>query len=60
MFYATGLTGRQRAAMSDSATTVSDVFTPSKQQEVEALKKQAAALAEMLDGIRQRIDNIES
>jgi hypothetical protein len=60
IFYATGLTGRQRAVISDSATTASDAVTPSKQQEVDALKQQATALAEMLDGIRQRINKIES
>jgi Spy/CpxP family protein refolding chaperone len=60
MFHATGLTGWQRAAMGDTAATGSDADIPTKQQEVEALKQQATSLAEMLDGIRQRIDKIES
>jgi predicted nucleic acid-binding Zn-ribbon protein len=60
MFHVTGLTGWQRAAMGEAAPAGSDAAIPTKQQEFEALKQQATALAEMLDGIRQRIDKIES
>jgi hypothetical protein len=60
LFRATGLTGRQRAAMNDPAMPDRDASLPNPPQEIEALKQQAASLAEMLESIRQRIDKIES
>jgi hypothetical protein len=61
-FYATGLTGWQRAAMGfpgpAPATTVPPPISP--EQEIEMLKAQAEAAAEMLDQIRRRMDELES
>ena len=51
MFYATGLTGWQRAAMDAPAADISAAATATTEQEVEALKQQAAALAQTLGPI---------
>jgi hypothetical protein len=69
-FYATGLTGWQRAGgdwqawgnrvvpdMSYGAPTASAM---TKEQEINALKGQAEYLAETLEGIRKRIEELET
>lgn len=68
-FYATGLTGWQRAAMGRPAFGAAPVAAPygppvygamSNQQELDALKAQAEGLTDALDGIRKRIDELEA
>ena len=56
MFFATGLTGWQRAAMGGQPPVAAGVAA---EQEVETIKQQAAALAQSLDDIRQRIDQLQ-
>ena len=64
-FHATGLPGWQRAAggMPDFGTTPAAPFTPAamnQDQELDALKQQAETLCSTLDGIRERIGELES
>lgn len=60
MFYATGLTGWQRAAMDAAEPPAATQPQPAEavQQELEVLKTQAAAVAAALDQIRRRIEEI--
>jgi hypothetical protein len=51
-FWATGMTGWQRAAMGPAAA-------PAPESEVEALRGQAEHFERALEGIRRRIDEIE-
>jgi len=65
-FYATGLTGRQRAAI--GATAISGAVpveapyapTMSGEQQLDALKGQAEYFADALNGIRKRIEELEA
>lgn len=63
-FYATGLTGWQRGAMGwpAYATPSAAPFVPAttKEQELDGLKKQSAYFEDTLDGIRKRIQELES
>ncbi len=61
-FYATGLTGWQRAAMGfpGPAPPTTAPQTMSPEQEIEMLKAQAEAAADTLERIRRRIDELES
>ena len=65
-FHATGLPGWQRAAMGASAFggpgAYAAPFTPAatKEQELDALKGQAEHLADALEGIRKRIEELEA
>ncbi len=66
-FYATGLTGWQRAATGwpGFGRAVPQVVMPtvpdmSPEQQVNALKEQAKYFADTLDGIRRQIDEIEA
>ena len=64
-FHATGLPGWQRVAggMPAFGTTPPAPFTPStmnQDQELDALKQQAETLCSTLDGIRERIGELES
>ena len=56
MYYATGLTGWQRAA----AYPPPAYAPPTKEQEVDGLKAQASGFQEALDDIRKRIAEIEA
>lgn len=64
MFYATGLTGRQRAAASGADSPANAVpspeapVAPSSEEELQALKAQADAAAAELARIRQRIEEL--
>jgi hypothetical protein len=60
MFYATGLTGWQRAAMgvAETPAATQPPQDDSLQQELQMLKTQAEATAATLDQIRQRIEEI--
>jgi len=61
MFYATGLTGWQRAAMAAAeppAAAQPPQYDDSLQEELLSLKRQAEATAATLDQLRQRIDQI--
>jgi hypothetical protein len=59
MFYATGLTGWQRAAMDTQSTGVGGDANITKNQEIEALKRQADGAAQVLENIRKRISELE-
>lgn len=60
MFYATGLTGWQRAAAGWPAPGgVSPYAEPTKEQELEALKRQADYFENTLGGIRKRLQELE-
>lgn len=69
-FYATGLTGWQRAAMGYpgfggvAAPAAAFAATPapamSAEQELDALKGQAEYFADALEGIRKRIEELEA
>jgi len=65
-FYATGLTGWQRAAMGapaiGGAAPVEAPYAPnmSSGQQLEALKGQAEYFADALHGIRKRIEELEA
>jgi hypothetical protein len=69
-FYATGLTGWRRAAMGNPgwggplpyAAPYAAPFAPTmtKEQEVDALKGQAEYFEDALEGIRKRIEELES
>jgi len=54
MFYATGLYGWQRAAVHPLAPV-----TVSKEQEIEALKRQADYFGDQLEAIRRRLKELE-
>lgn len=56
-YYATGLTGRQRATTTDTAETES-AMPPA--QEVLWLKQQASVLGKQVDMIKQRLDELQS
>jgi hypothetical protein len=66
-FYATGLTGWQRAALgwpfSGFAAPYGVPFArgvPSQEQETEILKRQADYLASTLDDVKKRLDELET
>ena len=65
-FYATGLTGRQRAAMGFPAfggvAPLEAPYAPtmSGEQQLDALKGQAEYFADALHGIRKRIEELEA
>jgi len=70
MFYATGLTGRQRAAMGWPAWGFGPQYAedygapfvsarPTQEQELEILKRQAEDLAGALNAINKRIDELQ-
>jgi len=68
-FYATGLTGWQRAAMGypafggmapAGAYAVPFVPTMSTEQQIDALKGQAEYFEDALEGIRKRIEELEA
>ena len=62
-FYATGLTGWQRAAGVGAAVAPYGVAVPTAQtdgQNVDAMKAQAQYIESTLDGIRRRIDELEA
>jgi hypothetical protein len=69
-FYATGLTGWQRAAMGGPAfggavppvASYAAPFAPamSAEQQLDALKGQAEYFEDALDGIRKRIEELEA
>ena len=63
MFHATGLTGWQRAAMGSPAfgsdglgTSTAPVMA--KDQEVETLKRQAEFLADQIEAVKRRIEEL--
>ena len=58
-FYATGLTGWQRAAMGGTAAIPPTQATPNPATEIELLKRQAEELAGALDAIRSRLDELQ-
>jgi len=70
MFYATGLTGWQRAGFGyPAAGAVAPLgapyaapfgLAPTREQELDALKGQAEYFEDALDGIRKRIEELES
>ena len=65
-FYATGLTGQQRAAMGfpafGGAVPVEAPYAPtmSGEQQLDALKGQAEYFQDALNGIRKRIEELEA
>lgn len=65
-FYATGLTGQQRVAMGfpafGGAVPLEAPYAPtmSGEQQLDALKGQAAYFADALNGIRKRIEELEA
>jgi len=65
-FYATGLTGWQRAAMGwpgfagVAPAAVPYAAAPSTEQQLDALKGQAEYLEDALAGIRKRIEELEA
>lgn len=66
-FYATGLTGWQRASMGMGAWAAPPVYsapyagqTATREQQVDALKGQAEYFEDALDGIRKQIEELES
>ncbi|MBL7221526.1 MAG: DUF5320 domain-containing protein [Phycisphaerae bacterium] len=65
-FYATGLTGQQRVAMGvpafGGAVPVAAPYAPtmSGEQQLDALKGQAEYFADVLNGIRKRIEELEA
>jgi len=65
MFYATGLTGWQRAAMGAApapvaqSDSVAPVAAAGSQQELAMLKQQADGLAATLGEIQQRIEELQ-
>jgi hypothetical protein len=62
MFYATGLTGWQRAAYAYPAVGGAMPFgpAPTREQEAEVLKGQAEYLEDALNEIKKRIETLES
>jgi len=61
MFYATGLTGWQRAAAGwPMAGGVPPYAAPTREQELEALKGQAEYFEGALGDLRKRIDELEA
>lgn len=63
-FYATGLTGWQRAGLGwpgyGVPYGVAAFAGPTKEQELDALKGQAEYLEDALDGIRKRIEELQT
>ncbi|MGA2062496.1 MAG: DUF5320 domain-containing protein [Thermoguttaceae bacterium] len=59
MFYATGLTGWQRAAMGTMPIGVGGDANITKKQKIETLKQQADDVAQVLENIRKRISELE-
>ena len=59
MFYATGLTGWQRAAMAAQSNLSDSSTGMTKDQEIETLKQQADDAAQVLENIRKRIGELE-
>jgi hypothetical protein len=65
-FYATGLTGWQRAAMGWPAWGFGGPYAPpapdapGREQEVEMLRQQAEYLAGALDEVKKRLEELES
>jgi hypothetical protein len=59
MFYATGLAGWQRAGMGWGGTSGYPA-APSREEELEALKAQAASMETAAQGIRDRITELET
>ena len=60
MFYATGLTGWQRAAaMAPQDAPVAAPPPMSREQEIELLKQQAEAAAATLEEVRRRINDLQ-
>ena len=65
-FYATGLTGWQRAAAPWPAWGLAGPYAPpvpaapGQEQEIEMLRQQAEYLSGALDEVRRRIDELES
>jgi hypothetical protein len=59
MFYATGLTGWQRAAMGIQPPGFGRYAGMTKTQEIEVLKQQAEEAAQVLENIRKRISELE-
>jgi len=60
MYYATGLTGWQRAAAYAPPAYAPPYAPPTKEQELDGLKAQASGFQEALDDIRKRIAEIEA
>jgi len=62
MFFATGLTGWQRAAAGSPPAWNSppDIPLPTKEQERAALKQQAEYLEQALEELRKRMENLEA
>jgi hypothetical protein len=63
MFYATGLTGWQRAAMAWMGVPFGAAAEPppmSPEQELQVLKQQAAQASAVLDEVRKRISELEA
>ncbi len=64
-FHATGLSGRQRAAMGTPAFGISGADAPpvdpavTRQQELDALKSQAEYFEDALKGIKERVEQME-
>lgn len=62
-FYATGLTGWQRAGAPYAGAPFyapTPAPAPTREQQLEALKGHAGQMAEALEGIRKRIDELEA
>lgn len=63
-FYATGLTGRQRADMGypqfGNAYGMQNAGGPDQQQELEALKEQVRSYESSLDHAKKRIEELEA
>ena len=59
-FYATGLTGWQRAGLGYPPFYGAGYVAPTRQQELEALKGQAEYFEDALAGIKKRIEDLES
>ncbi len=59
-FYATGLTGWQRAAGWPAMNAGLPAGAPPGPEEIQSLRDQAAGLQSALEAIRQRLDSIEN
>lgn len=59
MFYATGLTGWQRAAMSTSAPTATTA-APTAKAEKQFLETQVGAIQSQLDAVKKRLAELEA
>lgn len=60
MYYATGLTGRQRAGAVWPDAYPAAYTPPTREQQMDALKSQAEYFEETLNGLRQRMSEIEA